>query len=62
VLFSEHNTGGELIAVTVGIGLTNKVNVRVLVQTPLALVTVYVVVTIGLTATLAPINAPGLHE
>jgi len=40
VLFPEHIAVGEALAVTVGFGLTIKVIVRVLVQAPLAPVTV----------------------
>jgi hypothetical protein len=61
VLLPEHIVVGLPLAVTVGFGFTIKLIVRVLVQIPLAPVIVYVVVTVGLTATLAPVSAPGFQ-
>jgi hypothetical protein len=52
---------GELEAVTVGFGFTVNETVRVLVQLPLAPVTVYTVVDAGDTVTLVPDNPPGFQ-
>ena len=52
---------GVAVAVIVGVGLTNSVTVLVFVQPPLEPVTEYVVVTVGETVTLAPINEPGIQ-
>lgn len=48
-------------AVTTGNGFTLIVSVRVFVQLPFAPVTVYVVIIVGVTTTVAPLNEPGFH-
>jgi hypothetical protein len=55
-------TVGELVAVIVGLELTTTDSVLVLVQ-PAAFVpvTLYVLVTVGLTTTLDPVVPPGFH-
>jgi hypothetical protein len=52
-----------LVAAAITVGPENTVNVTVfvLVQPPFAPVTVYVVVTVGLTTTDVPVKAPGIH-
>jgi len=61
VLLPEHIAVGEALAVKVGFGLTINVIVLVLVHAPFAPVTVYVVVTVGDTTVVLPVNAPGFQ-
>jgi hypothetical protein len=52
---------GEAPVVSVGSGFTIRLTVCVLVQFPLAPVTVYIVVVVGETTTLLPVSAPGFQ-
>ena len=61
MLLPEHIAVGEATAVTVGLGLTIRFNVRVLKHNPFAPLTVYVVDAVGVTTTLLPVNAPGFQ-
>jgi hypothetical protein len=58
----EHNTVGEAEAVTVGVTPTTRFNVLVLVH-PAALVpvTVKIVVAVGVTTMVFPVEEPGSH-
>ncbi len=55
-------TVGLEVTLTVGRGLTTRVTVRVPVQPDVDPITVYVVVTVGLTETGFPVRLPGFHE
>jgi len=62
VLFPAHIVGAAAVALTVGVGLTVIKRVEVLVQPFAAVpVTVYVVVVVGETVTLVPVNDPGIQ-
>jgi hypothetical protein len=58
----EHNTVGLLVAVTVGLVLTTRLIVCVVLHPLLFLVSVYVVVTVGVTVMDDVVAPPGIHE
>jgi hypothetical protein len=55
------NTEGEAEAVSVGVGLTVTDTVCVFKHGPFAPTTVYIVVEVGVTATLLPVSEPGFQ-
>jgi len=57
-----HIFGFELVTVMVGLGLTVTTSVCVLLHPPVVPVTEYVVVTVGLAVTDAPVDAFKLEE
>lgn len=59
--FPKQTAVGVLMMLMVGLGLTIKFTVRVELHNPLNPVTVYVVVLVGLTVTVPPVNDPGIH-
>jgi hypothetical protein len=56
-----HNTVGLELAVKVSVGFTVNETVVVFEQIPLSPVTVYIVVAVGVTTIVVPVNAPGFH-
>jgi hypothetical protein len=56
-----HNTVGLELAVNVSVGLTVNETVVVFEQIPLSPVTVNIVVAVGVTTIVVPVNAPGFH-